>query len=147
MGHLGKIKLESFIGHVKNAPHYLIDNEYIQNGYRINFNSHGEIWKSLFMLHNESVNVWSHLIGVALFIILLFWTIFALNPFSSYLNFSTNFPSIISSNSTSTFEDFEAYCAKMFNVSLSEYADDAIEITNEEAFQLWTKAWQQYEEL
>jgi len=35
----------------------------------------------------------------------------------------------------------------MFNVSLSEYADDAIEITSEEAFQLWTKAWQQYEEL
>lgn len=41
VGHLGKIKLEAFIGHVKNAPHYLIDNEYIHNGYRINFNSHG----------------------------------------------------------------------------------------------------------
>ena len=94
------------------------------------------------MLHNESVNVWSHLIGVGLFIILLFWTIFALNPFSNYLNFSVNFPSTstktftntTSAGSSSMYADFEAYCAKMFNVSLSAYAEDAIEITNEEAF-------------
>jgi predicted membrane channel-forming protein YqfA (hemolysin III family) len=100
------------------------------------------------MLHNESVNVWSHLIGVALFIILLFWTIFALNPFASYLNFSAGFTTsfinnspITNSTAMSTFQDFEAYCAKLFNVSLSAYAEDAIEITNEEAFQLWSKAW------
>lgn len=105
------------------------------------------------MLHNESVNVWSHLIGVGLFIFLLFWTIFALNPFSNYLNFSANFPAgapnytNTTSGSNNTYLDFEAYCAKMFNVSLSAYAEDAIEITNEEAFQLWTKAWQQYETL
>ncbi len=135
VGHLGKIKLQAFIGHVKNAPHYLIDNEFIQRGYRINFNSHGEIWKSLFMLHNESVNVWSHIIGVGIFIILLFWTIFSLNSFSSYLNFSLTeqsykgFPP-----GPSTYFEFEAYCAKMFNISLSDYSEDAVNITNEDSF-------------
>lgn len=38
------------------------------------------------------------------------------------------------SSSNSMYADFEAYCVKMFNVSLSAYAEDAIEITNEEAF-------------
>jgi hypothetical protein len=141
IGHMGKVKLEAFIGHVKSAPRYLIDNEYIQRGYRINFNSHGEIWKSLFMLHNESVNVWSHIIGVGIFIILLFWTIFSLNPFSSYLNFSLS-EQKQPPPGPNTFLEFEAYCAKMFNISLTAYAEDAIEVTNEEAFQLWSKAWQ-----
>lgn len=85
VGQIGKQKLQAFIGHIKNAPHHLIDNEYIHTGYRINFNSSKKICKSLFMLHNESVNVWSHLIGVAIFIGLLFWTIFQLSPISDYL--------------------------------------------------------------
>ena len=29
VGEIGVRKMESFIGHIKNAPHYLIDNEYI----------------------------------------------------------------------------------------------------------------------
>jgi len=43
-------------------------------GYRINFNTFPRILRSLFMLHNESVNVWSHLLGVLLFIGLIFHT-------------------------------------------------------------------------
>lgn len=77
--------MQAFIGHIKNAPHHLIDNEYIHTGYRINFNSTGKICKSLFMLHNESVNVWSHLIGVCIFLGLLIWTACALSPISDYI--------------------------------------------------------------
>ena len=36
------------------------DNEHITHGYRINFDSPRKIFKSLFMVHNESVNIWSH---------------------------------------------------------------------------------------
>eukprot|EP00347_Sterkiella_histriomuscorum_P005560 403356144 len=68
MSHKGKQQFQAFVGHLKNAPHFIIDNEYIQRGYRINFNTKSSLCKSLFMLHNESVNVWSHLIGVGCFI-------------------------------------------------------------------------------
>jgi adiponectin receptor len=54
-----------------DAPEFLRDNEYILRGYRLNFNSAKKIMKSLFMIHNESVNVWTHLIG-SIFIIVLF---------------------------------------------------------------------------
>ena len=55
---------KTFIGHMLMAPAFLIDNEFILHGYRINFNTKMKIFKSLFMLHNETVNVWSHLLGV-----------------------------------------------------------------------------------
>jgi hypothetical protein len=57
----------SRIGDMEDAPVYQVDNEFIKNGYRIN---HGTCWrslKSLFTCHNESVNVWSHLLGAIFF--------------------------------------------------------------------------------
>ncbi len=50
------------------------DNEYIKHGYRINFNSTYKVAKSLFMLHNESVNIWTHLLGALFLVILVFYT-------------------------------------------------------------------------
>jgi predicted membrane channel-forming protein YqfA (hemolysin III family) len=69
-----------YIGTYHEAPYYMQDNEYIFRGYRIRFNTTKKILKSLFMIHNESVNVWSHLIGVGLFIMLIIYTIFYLAP-------------------------------------------------------------------
>lgn len=46
------------------------DNAQIQQGYRINFNSIRKLLKSLFMVHNESVNIWSHLLTFLIFICL-----------------------------------------------------------------------------
>jgi adiponectin receptor len=60
----------TFIGTWDDAPKYVQDNEYIHTGYRINFNSPRKIFRSLFMPHNELVNVWTHLIGAILFLIL-----------------------------------------------------------------------------
>lgn len=50
------------IGDYHTAPHYMKDNEHITNGYRIHFDTPKKIFKSMFMVHNESVNIWSHCI-------------------------------------------------------------------------------------
>ncbi|KRX03856.1 hypothetical protein PPERSA_04651 [Pseudocohnilembus persalinus] len=52
-----------FLGRIDEAPQYIIDNVYILTGYRINFHSSYMILKSLFMIHNETLNIWTHLIG------------------------------------------------------------------------------------
>lgn len=54
---------------------FIKDNEYIRHGYRFNFNSSRKILTSLFMVHNETANVWSHLLGVLIFFCLLGYTI------------------------------------------------------------------------
>ena len=69
-----------FIGELHEAPRYLHENVDIQRGYRINFKSYALAYKSLFILHNESVNVWSHLCGSIAFIILIFYTVIHLAP-------------------------------------------------------------------
>lgn len=48
--------------HWNDLPDYLRDNEYIVTGYRANAGILGAI-KSLFRIHNESGNIWTHLLG------------------------------------------------------------------------------------
>ena len=57
-----------FIGNIEQAEEFQRTNKYIQRGYRVNFNSFWDATRTLFMIHNETVNVWSHLIGAFLFI-------------------------------------------------------------------------------
>jgi len=56
-------------------PDFLQSNPYIRTGYR-----HGltvrECFVSLFYLNNESVNIWSHLIGAGIFIYFFFRDIY-----------------------------------------------------------------------
>ena len=66
---------KEFIGKATEAPAFSFHNRFILSGYRINFKSAKSLFKSIFMLHNESVNIWSHLLGALFFIIL------ALHPF------------------------------------------------------------------
>jgi adiponectin receptor len=47
-------------------PQWMQDNHYIQSGYRPQSNSYKTSAASLGYLHNESVNIWTHLIGAAL---------------------------------------------------------------------------------
>ena len=61
-------KLQSaFIGQKEQAPAFLQDNEFIHAGYRIEHTTCCLALKSLFTCHNESVNVWSHLLGAISF--------------------------------------------------------------------------------
>ena len=52
------------------APDFIKDNEHIKSGYRINFGSTKNMLKSLFMVHNELVNIWTHFLGAIVIIIL-----------------------------------------------------------------------------
>ncbi|CDW79096.1 adiponectin receptor protein [Stylonychia lemnae] len=77
-----KMVIDAFIGEVTHAPEHLVDNEYIQNGYRIGYNK--QFWtiaRSLFQVHNESVNVWSHLLGMVLFALLIINALYTLTCF------------------------------------------------------------------
>ena len=49
-----------------DVPQWMQDNHYIHSGYRPQSNSYWKSTASLGYLHNESVNIWTHLIGAAL---------------------------------------------------------------------------------
>ena len=44
------------------APIYLRDNQFIMEYYRVDFDLR-DTWRSLFRIHNETGNIWSHLVG------------------------------------------------------------------------------------
>jgi hypothetical protein len=66
----------AYVGTSNEAPNFMRRN-WILKGYRINFDFRG-IPKTLFMVHNETTNIWSHLLGfmifASLFIFILFFT-------------------------------------------------------------------------
>lgn len=64
------------IGKLEKAPKWLIDNHYILSGYRIHFNTIKLTFRSLFMCHNESTNIWSHFLGVIMFVSFIFYIAF-----------------------------------------------------------------------
>ena len=51
------------VGKYSEAPDYLKDNEYIKEGYLINCNSFSKVFRSILVCSNETINIWSHLIG------------------------------------------------------------------------------------
>ena len=57
-----------YIGGIEDYPKEFFDNEYLRRGYRINFTTWTQISKSIFMWHNETLNIWSHLIGAIVFV-------------------------------------------------------------------------------
>jgi hypothetical protein len=100
------------------------------------------------MLHNESVNVWSHILGVLLFLVLLLWTTLCLSPISNYLQMARSMATseiqtqaqVVWSTGEQTYSDFEDLCDKYLNITLS-----GAEMTEAEAYVVWSKALQQYE--
>jgi predicted membrane channel-forming protein YqfA (hemolysin III family) len=65
--------LKPFIGIYSEAPHWMRYDE-LKIGYRINFYSFKLILKSIFMVHNETANIWSHLIGAFTLLLIAFLT-------------------------------------------------------------------------
>ena len=49
------------------VPDYLIFNDYILTGYRVNFTIK-DSFKSIFTLHNETLNIWTHVAGFFIFL-------------------------------------------------------------------------------
>ena len=62
------------IGRYEEAPDYLKDNEYIKTGYLLNCHSLSKVFRSLFKCHNETINIWTHLLGALTAVCLIFFT-------------------------------------------------------------------------
>ena len=67
---------EIIVGKYSDAPDYLKDNEFIKDGYLINCHSLKLVLRSLFVCSNETINVWSHLLGCIIAILLIVFTFF-----------------------------------------------------------------------
>jgi len=55
--------VESFLWAWHELPEWMQDNAYITGGYRKELKSFVACGKSIFHIHNESVNIWTHLLG------------------------------------------------------------------------------------
>jgi hypothetical protein len=55
-------------------------NLHIIKGYRIGFDSPSKILRSLFMIHNESVNIWTHFLPAILIFCLIFYLLVFVGP-------------------------------------------------------------------
>ena len=73
---ISKIKNEIIVGKYSEAPDYLKDNEYIKEGYLINCNSFDKVFRSILVCSNETINIWSHLIGCIISILLILFITF-----------------------------------------------------------------------
>ena len=67
---------DPFIGTIEEAPEFLKVKTQLVTGFRINFNTYELAYKSVFMLHNETMNVWTHALGSSAFVIVLGYVIF-----------------------------------------------------------------------
>ncbi|KAJ8762573.1 hypothetical protein K2173_008012 [Erythroxylum novogranatense] len=75
----------------RNLPGYLKDNEYIHGYYRAEWPL-AQLFLSIFRIHNETLNVWTHLIGFFLFLFLTIYT-------------ATRVPAVVDLNSLQKFPD------------------------------------------
>jgi adiponectin receptor len=50
----------------QDLPHWMQDNHFVHSGYRAQSNSYAKSAASIGYLHNESVNIWTHLIGAVM---------------------------------------------------------------------------------
>ncbi|CAM1507534.1 Fc.00g071750.m01.CDS01 [Cosmosporella sp. VM-42] len=63
-----------------DLPAWRRDNHYIRTGYRHSRSSYKHSFQSLFYLHNESVNIWSHLLPAMAFIVGSFYLYSVIHP-------------------------------------------------------------------
>lgn len=54
--------------HFQNLPKWLQDNDYLHKGHRPPLPSFGACFKSVFRIHTETGNIWTHLLGCIMFI-------------------------------------------------------------------------------
>lgn len=66
--------------HWDDLPHWLQDNSYIHTHYRLPSNSFSKSLASLFYLHNQTVNVYSHLVPAILSIPISYFLYIVLRP-------------------------------------------------------------------
>ncbi|KAI5067400.1 hypothetical protein GOP47_0017928 [Adiantum capillus-veneris] len=72
-----KVKRKYHLVEFHALPDYLRDNEFILAHYRANWPLKQTLW-SIFTIHNETLNIWTHLIGFIIFLGLTIYTIMKL---------------------------------------------------------------------
>jgi len=73
-------KSESF----DKLPAWMRDNEFLQFGHRPELNSYRECFKSVFRIHTETGNIWTHFIGFTIFVCVTI--LFYINPLCEFCN-------------------------------------------------------------
>ncbi|KAL2465560.1 Heptahelical transmembrane protein 1 [Abeliophyllum distichum] len=118
-------------------PDYMKDNEYILNYYRVNWPLK-EAFFSLFRWHNETLNVWTHLVG---FILFLGLTIANLNHVPQVADFITmftgHFPSSAEANVSHNSKDFSLGPTKLIDLKQESHMNMDITSTDEMAAVSW----------
>ena len=79
-----KIKHRIRLTDIEDTPPWMIDSEYLTSGYRADCDSFVSCFLSLFRPHNETLNIWTHFIGVVVFVILCFYIGTILIPTSNH---------------------------------------------------------------
>ena len=64
-----------YIKSIEHTPQWLIDNLYLKEGYRVGYNCVRSNLMSLFHMHNDLMNIWTHLFGTIFFICVLVYVI------------------------------------------------------------------------
>jgi len=65
---VGKMVVQYVVDH-SHLPHWLLDNEFLISGHRPPMPSFKQCFASIFRLHTETVNIWTHLLGTLFFLI------------------------------------------------------------------------------
>jgi adiponectin receptor len=71
---VGKRVVKYVVDH-SHLPHWLLDNEYLVSGHRPPMPSFKQCFASIFRLHTETVNIWTHLLGTLFFVIIAIYFI------------------------------------------------------------------------
>ncbi|CAN4113059.1 unnamed protein product [Withania somnifera] len=92
----------------EELPGYMKDNEFILNYYRANWPIKQALF-SIFRWHNETLNVWTHLLGFTLFVVLTISNVVQVPQLSDFMTmFNWNFPTScdvsVSNNSKEFFQ-------------------------------------------
>uniref|UniRef100_A0A7N0TT97 Uncharacterized protein n=1 Tax=Kalanchoe fedtschenkoi TaxID=63787 RepID=A0A7N0TT97_KALFE len=112
----GRYELVSF----KDLPKYMKDNEFILNYYRANWPLR-EAFLSLFRWHNETINVWTHLLGFFLFLGLSVANLIDVPEVADFLSgFSWSLPQSIKTNVSHSSDPFFLSVASNLAVSLNQ---------------------------
>ena len=88
-------ELKMRLGTYEEAPKFIQDNEYLKHGYLLHCNTFKKIFKSFLILHNESVNILSHLFGACFFFMLIWYTTFFITNRNTQISQIKNVASLV----------------------------------------------------
>ncbi|XP_010241589.1 PREDICTED: heptahelical transmembrane protein 1-like [Nelumbo nucifera] len=96
-----------------DLPDYMKDNEYILDYYRANWPLK-EALSSVFLWHNETLNVWTHLLGFFLFLGLTITNLMQVPQVAHFLSqFTRSFPVAAATNAFNDSKDFYLGAARL----------------------------------